>query len=218
MRDWWADVHLSGANFKMPISFFFSAQCQFVDDDLDGLKMAPKLKEPDHSMYCSKCERDIKRERPFFQWEFLTFCDAFCYESCMYSGSYSCSLCAQDCDSNYAIHAHIIGERLGHFCSDACERSFFDLMKFCKFCRDISNSTNINGFCSLDCQMRYRKLYGSQTDATKFCYQCNSQTTCNISLCVDGDAYQFCSFACYFHLKTSNGLMPGMLNVWLEGI
>lgn len=191
--------------------FLFTVQYQFANDDLNWLITAPKLPEPDNTMKCNHCKRKLQPDAPFLQWEFLSFCSAHCYETCMYSGNYECAMCAKDCNSNYVIYAQIIGDQLNHFCSKDCETDFFELMKFCRFCRNLIDSIDVGDFCGSNCQNKFNRMnIASKEDTIKrICHQCRSQTIANISLTINESVHHYCSFACFFYEKTFCGIFPG---------
>lgn len=190
--------------------FSFTVRYQFANDNLDGLITAPKLPEPDCTLECNHCKRKLQPNAPFLQWEFLAFCSAYCYEMCMYSGNYECAMCAKDCNSHYVIYAQIIGDQLNHFCSKDCENDFFELMKFCRFCRSLI-AINAGDFCGLDCRNKFNQInIGTKENTVKrTCHQCRSQTIANISLTIDEIVHHYCSFACFFYEKMFCGIVSG---------
>lgn len=170
-------------------------------------------------MKCNQCACNIKPELPYFQWEYLTFCQADCYETRMYSSQKKCAFCTEDCTLHYAVYVRIVGDQLNHFCSETCERSFFREMQFCKFCGNLVTTMNVNDFCCLICQHRYDEIYVNRKEAyNSSCYQCHSLTVPNISLLIDESVCHFCSFACYFSTKTICGIFPGGFGQrWCQG-
>lgn len=148
----------------------------------------------------------------FIQLECLEFCNNYCFERFMYDDNFKCRSCGKFGQS-IGPFVHIVGNRMHYFCNEVCQHTFFDLMKFCRFCRNVINSLNhSDGFCQPDCRIRFNQLYDNRVNvAKKPCCQCQSEKSVNILLRVDGVIHGFCSFACYFHLKTSYGLFPGRI-------
>lgn len=193
-------------------------QCEIYDDDLDRLLTTKKLQERDSSTKCVHCQRCIKKTQSFMQWEYLEFCRTLCYELYIYDGNYKCASCSIECGPNIGPNICIIGNRQYYFCSDSCEKTFFELMKFCRFCRNIITFMNhLNGFCDAVCRNRFQQIYGNVENITEIpCHQCHLKKTVNCSLVVNKTVYEFCSFSCFFHLKTTNGLQPGKKYFFFE--
>lgn len=145
------------------------------------------------------------------QWENLEFCNNICYESFLYNNISNCNSCGKNCRLNFGPNVQYIGNRMYYFCNDTCEKTFFDLMKCCRFCRNVVTSMkHFDGFCQSVCRIRFKQLYENCNEATnKPCFKCHLKGSANISLCVDDVTYDFCSFSCFFHLKTMCGLFTG---------
>lgn len=145
------------------------------------------------------------------QWECLEFCNNTCYELFMYNEHFKCVSCGKISGPCIGSNVHMIGNRIYYFCCDTCEKTFYDLMKFCRYCRSvISRINHSDGFCQSDCRKRYKQLYECRDEVhAEFCHQCRTMKPANICLRVDGVIYAFCCFACYFHLKTSCGIFAG---------
>ncbi|XP_055319578.1 zinc finger MYM-type protein 2-like [Sitodiplosis mosellana] len=184
-------------------------------DDLEGLITAPEVRECTPIQRCGHCQRIIKRTQSFMQWGYLEFCNNICYERFMYDDRYRCGSCSNDCGSCIGPNVHIIGNRMYCFCSEMCEKTFFGLMKFCRFCRNtITTMNHSDGFCQSTCRTRFKELYENCGEFTeKSCYQCLLTKPVDIFLQVNGVMHTFCSFSCYFHLKTSHGLFPDQCTI-----
>ncbi|XP_031622481.1 uncharacterized protein LOC116340241 [Contarinia nasturtii] len=184
-------------------------QCTIYDDNLERLLTAPKLQEREHITKCIQCQQGIKKTQAFMQWDYLEFCGILCYELYMYDGHYKCASCSVQCGPCIGPYIRIIGNRQYYFCGEKCEKTFFDLMKFCRFCRNIITFINHqDGFCHSKCRQRFQQLYGNDENITeKPCYQCKSKKTVSCSLTVNAAVFQFCSFLCFFHTKMSNALL-----------
>lgn len=201
-------------------------------DDIDGLITAPKLLKSAAAVECSHCRLTIKESQASLQWAYLEFCNSLCYERFMYNDRFRCASCTNNCGPCNGPNAHIVGNRMYYFCSAECERIFFGLMKFCRFCMTVITSMNhSDGFCQSTCRMRFTQLYGQQLygkigyqsfqkdhqsilengvePTEKLCCQCLLMKPVDILLRVDDVTLDFCSFSCYFHQKTSCGLFPG---------
>lgn len=183
-------------------------------NDIDKLKTAPKLREYDKIVHCGHCQRCIKPTQSFMQWECLEFCNNTCYELFMYNEHFKCVSCGKISGPCIGPNVRMIGNRIYYFCCDTCEKTFYDLMKFCRYCRSvISRINHSDGFCQSDCRKRYKRLYECRAEVhAELCHQCRTMKPADICLRVDGVIYTFCCFACYFHLKTSCGIFAGEIN------
>lgn len=182
-----------------------------TQEDLERLRTAPKLQAVfNYASKCSRCQSNFELSQSIIQWAFLEFCNINCFETFVFSNYNQCNLCARAYDS-YFVRCLQIGNQLYYFCSVSCEKTFIDLMTFCKFCRNLISSNKINGFCSDDCQHRFDRLYITQPLKKKPCHQCHLSKVVTIALLSADTIHEFCSFSCYFDEKITNGLHPGAL-------
>lgn len=157
--------------------------------------------------HCNNCAIYIKTTEFRLRVNSIEFCTTSCYAQFLQS---------QHLDQCVSCHKEIrgstlrrIGNDLCNFCSPECIKIHLANGIPCKFCR-----TQIcYDFCSTKCRSQWNKLYAIEAlPQISLCIQCNQNKPVQCSLIHDDRVYKFCSFSCFFYLKTYAILFPGTIH------
>lgn len=160
---------------------------------------------------CSRCFTEIKPKELHLRIDSMDFCNRFCYTEFLKDANINCCASCKTNINDSAIDVNLqrAGNDLVNFCSQVCSDAYLEVGNRCKFCQTKCSSES--NFCSNKCQVVWNKLYGVRGNFKTFCTECNHYKFAEVSLLYDKDVYEFCSFACFFYLKTYAAVFPGKL-------